>query len=109
MSFIHTEFISNYLSYTDTHTHTHVKNMPVNVGDIRLGLDPWVGKIPWRRAWQPSLVFLSGEFHGQRSLVGYGPWGCKESDTTERPTHTQYIVQGNTAQTPPSWSILPSP
>ena len=53
-------YISN-LAHTHTHTHTYVKNMPVNVGDIRLGLDPWVGKIPWRRAWQPSSVFLSGE------------------------------------------------
>ena len=45
--------------------------------------DPWVGKIPWRRAWQPTLVFLPGEFHRQRSLVGYSPLGCKELDTTE--------------------------
>ena len=41
------------------------------------GLDPWVGKTPWRRKWQPILVFLPGESHGQRSLVGYSPWGCK--------------------------------
>ena len=46
-------------------------------------LNPWVGKIPWRRAWQPTPVFLSGESHGQRSLVGYSPWGCKDSDMTE--------------------------
>ena len=44
---------------------------------------PWVRKIPWRREWQPTPVFLPGEFHGQRSLVGYSPWGCKESDKTE--------------------------
>ena len=37
---------------------------------------------PWRRAWQPTPVFLSGEFHGQKSLVGYSPWSRKESDTT---------------------------
>ena len=43
----------------------------------------WVGKIPWRRAWQPSLVFLPGESHGHKSLVGYSPWGRTESDTTE--------------------------
>ena len=43
----------------------------------------------WRRQWQPTPVFLLGESHGQRSLVGYSPWGCKESDTTERLTHTQ--------------------
>ena len=46
----------------------------------------WVRKIPWRRARQSSPVFLSGECHGQRSLVGYIPWGCKESDTTEQLT-----------------------
>ena len=52
---------------------------------------PWVGKIPWRRAWQPTPVFLSGESHGQRNLVGYSPWGHKESDMTERlSTRTQY-------------------
>ena len=45
--------------------------------------DPWVGKIPLRRKWQPAPVFLPGKFHGQRSLVGRTPWGCKESDTTE--------------------------
>ena len=43
-------------------------------------LDPWVRKIPWRKEWQPTLVFLPGEFHGQRSLEGYSPWGHKESD-----------------------------
>ena len=47
------------------------------------GFHPWVGKIPWRRAWQPTPVFLPGESHGQRSLVGYSPWGHKESDTIE--------------------------
>ena len=36
----------------------------------RLGFDPWVGKIPWSKKWQPASVFLPGEFHGQRSLVG---------------------------------------
>ena len=41
-------------------------------------------KIPWRRKWQPTPVFLPGESHGQRSLVGYSPQGRKESDTTER-------------------------
>ena len=45
---------------------------------------PWVGKIPWRREWLPTPVFLPGEFHGQRSLVGYSPWGCKELDTSEQ-------------------------
>ena len=38
---------------------------------------------PWRREWQPTPVLLPGEFHGQRSLVGYSPWGHRESDMTE--------------------------
>ena len=46
--------------------------------------DPWVGKTPWRRRWQPILVFLPGEFYGQRSLVGYSLWGCKESGMTKQ-------------------------
>ena len=45
--------------------------------------DRWVGKIPWRRKWQPTPVLLLGKFHGWKSLVGYSPWGCKELDTTE--------------------------
>ena len=47
------------------------------------GFDPWVGKFLWRREGQSTLVFLPGEFHGQRSLAGYSPWGHKELDTTE--------------------------
>ena len=43
----------------------------------RCGIDPWVEKIPWRRKWQPTSVFLPGKSHGQRSLVGYSPWGLK--------------------------------
>ena len=49
----------------------------------RCRFNPWVGKIPWRRAWQPTPGFLPGESHGQRSLAGYSPLGCKELDTTE--------------------------
>ena len=45
---------------------------------------PCVRKIPWRRAWQPTPVFLSGESHGQKNLVSYSPWGHKELDTTEQ-------------------------
>ena len=56
--------------------------------NARDSLSSYVGKIPWRMAWQPTPVFLPGEFHGQRSLVGYSPWGHKESDTTEQLTHT---------------------
>ena len=50
----------------------------------RCGFNPWVRKIPWRRKWQPIPVFLPGKFHGQRNLVGYSPWSCKESDTTKQ-------------------------
>ena len=46
--------------------------------------DPRVGTIAWRREWQPIPGFLPGEFHGQRSLVGYSPWGGKESHTTQQ-------------------------
>ena len=46
--------------------------------------NPWVRKILWRREWQPTLVFLPAEFHRQRSLSCYSPWGHKESDTTEK-------------------------
>ena len=65
-----------------------VKNLPANAEDKRnVDLIPGLGRrtfsVPWRRARQPTPVFLPGEFHGQRSLVGYGPQGCKESDTTE--------------------------
>ena len=49
----------------------------------RLGFDPWVRKIPWRRSWQPTPVFMPGESHGQRSLVGYSPQSRKELDMTE--------------------------
>ena len=45
--------------------------------------DPWVGKIPWRRTWKPTLEFLPEKFHGQRSLEGYSPKGLIESDTAE--------------------------
>ena len=55
-----------------------VKNPPVNAGDMRCGFDPWVRKMPWRRKWQPTPVFLSAESHGERSLAGYGPWGHKK-------------------------------
>ena len=48
--------------------------------------NPWIGKIPWRRDLHPTPAFLPGKSHGQRSLVGYSPWGCKELHTTERLT-----------------------
>ena len=63
---------------------TVVKNPPANA---RRESSPWVGKVPWRRWWQPTPAFLPGESHGQRSLAGYCPQGCKEVDRTEH-AHT---------------------
>ena len=54
----------------------------------RLRFDPWVGKIPWRKAGQPAPVFLPGEVHGQKSLGGYSSWGRKESDMMKQLTLT---------------------
>ena len=60
------------------------------------GFNPWVGKIPWRRAWQPHPIFLPGEFHGQRNLVDYSPWSYKELDTTEVTyTHMHMATQSD--------------
>ena len=60
------------------------KESACKAGDRIHSFDPWAGKIPWRRAWQPTLVFLPGEPRGLRSLVGYSSKGRKESDTTEQ-------------------------
>ena len=61
-----------------------VKNLPDNARDARdVGSIPGSGRSPRVGKWQPSPVFLPGESHGQRSLVGYSPWGCQELDTTE--------------------------
>ena len=55
------------------------------IKDLPALQETWVvGKIPWRCEWQPTPVVLLGEFHGQRSLPGYSPWGNKESDTAEQ-------------------------
>ena len=56
--------------------------------------DAWVGKIPWRRKWQPTLVFLPGKSHGQRSLLGYRPWGRRELDKTKRLNHKHNTCEG---------------
>ena len=53
--------------------------------------NPWVRKIPWRREWQPTPIFLPGESHGQQSLVGYSPLGSKESDTAEQLTFSLFF------------------
>ena len=63
----------------------------------RPGFNPWVKKISWSRKWQPTQVFLSGKSHGQRNLVGYSPWGCKESDPTEQghtPKGQRRVISG---------------
>ena len=52
----------------------------------------WVQKIPWSSEWLPTPVFLPGEFHGRRSLTDYSPRGDKESDTTEQPRHTSFLL-----------------
>ena len=89
-------------THTNTHTHTHTHKIHVASPVAqwkriclqcrrfrRCGLDPQVGKIPWR-AWQPTRVFLPGEFQGQRSLTGYNTQSCKEFDKTEATQHNTY-------------------
>ena len=71
----------NHVSFMPTHYNTKALPEAKDVGFPdgqcrrleRLGFNPWVGKIPWRRAWQPTPVFLPGESRGQRKLVGYSP------------------------------------
>ena len=61
-----------------------VKNLPANAGHVRdAGSVPGLGKIPWRRKWQPTPISLTGESRGQRNLEGYRLWGRKGSDMTE--------------------------
>ena len=73
---------------------TVVKNLPANAGDTRDSgsISGW-GKIPWNKKWQPTPVLLPGEFHGQRSLVGYSPWGyrIRHNWATEH-THTPTLI-----------------
>ena len=63
-------------------------NLEICLQSRRPEFDPWVRKLPWGREWQPTPLFLPGEPHGQRSLVGYSLGGHKELDTTEQLTHT---------------------
>ena len=66
------------------HVELVVENPSDDTGDVKTHeFSTWVRKSPWRRAWQPTLVFLPGESHGQRSLVGCHPWGRTELDTTK--------------------------
>ena len=67
----------------------------------RRGFNPWVGKIPWRRKWQPLPVYLHGRPHEQKSLAGYSPWSCTESDITEQLSpHAQYLPTRKLAAAP---------
>ena len=79
-----------------------VKNLPSDAGDAReCRFHPWVGKIPWRRKWQPTPVFLPGKFHGRRSLVGYSPQGHKESDMTVDGAPKKQTAPGRPPRHPP--------
>ena len=69
-----------------------VENPPANAGDMRHRFDAWVGKIPWRRKWQPTPVFLPGKSHGQRNLAGYSPYVSTELDTIEDLARTLFIT-----------------
>ena len=66
----------------------------------RCKFGPWVGRIPWRRKWQPTPEFLPGEFHGQRSLAGYSPWSHTESDMTEGQTLSLFSISGSVGSIP---------
>ena len=72
----------------------------------RCGFNPWVGKIPWSGKWQPTLVFLPGESHGWRSLVGYRPQGHKELDTTEQLNFHFLSIASNQNLTQTGWSQM---
>ena len=94
--------IQKYIKYIESKGFlggSAVQSLPASADDARDSwVWSWVGKIPWRRAGQPTPVFFPGESHGQRSLVGYSPWGHKESDTTERltqPLHLNSVFRGN--------------
>ena len=84
----------------------------------RCGFKPWVGKISWRRKWQPTPIFLPGKYHKQRRLAGYSLWGCKQSEMTEHAskhiyththTHTHtYIYVAHTCASiyePDDWQL----
>ena len=61
-----------------------VRNPPAHAGDARGGFNRWIAKMLWSKKLHPTLVFLPGEFNGQRILAGHSPWGCKKLGTTEQ-------------------------
>ena len=69
-----------------------VKTLPASAGGVRQEFDPWVRMIPWRRAQQPSPVFLPGESHGQRSLRDYSPWGHRVRHDRSDLAHTHSVI-----------------
>ena len=86
-----------------------VKNLHSCRRHKKCEFDAWVGKIPWSTKWQPTLVFLLEKSHGQRSLVGYSPWGHKESDMTEYIPHTHTHTHTHNFSVTPSlgfWALL---
>ena len=72
----------------------------------RCQFNPWVGMIPWKRKWQPTLVFLPVKFHGQRSLVGNSPCVHRETDTTEWLSRRKNGREMKTARRDHLWEIL---
>ena len=76
----------------------------------RCGFNPWVGKIPWSRRWQPTPVFLLKKPQGQRNLAGYSPWDCKESDANVHAhTHRLDIQMYLPGKIPQRRERLPTP
>ena len=75
----------------------------------RFGLDPWVRKIPWRRKWQPTPLFLPGESHGQRSLVGCSPWNHRVRHDWCDLAHTQEGSGAYSTRWSQDWQSVPSP
>ena len=83
MCFFYVCICKNLRSFRISQVALVVKSPPASAGDVRHRFDPWVGKMPWRRACLPTSVFLPRESHGQRSLGSYSSWGHRKSDTTE--------------------------
>ena len=78
------------------------KKKKIHLQCRRCRFDPWVRKIPWRRKRQPTPVFLPGKSHGQRSLLDYSSWSCKESDGTVRLNNSMFVFQFLSKQHPHS-------
>ena len=110
VSFVSSALAGGFFNTSATWEALLVKNLPANAGDIRDSVLIPVRKIPWNKKWQPTPVFSSGKFHGQRSLVGYGPqlsqtvgqdWACTNTHTHHRGKvfhHTPMLKEGNFLQ-----------